>query len=431
MSRSQSLRRKVFLALFGAIGLAIGLSGLGLAIWEFKAAETRAQPSLETLAASVFVNAETAVQFGIPDDAVRTLATLGKGDQIVSARLFRREAPDAPGLFAQFVHPGRPSEFDAVVRPDGYYVAHDHALLVRSQAVNKTVVATLQLEIDLASFRRGLGQSLAILAVLLAVLLAVGAILGRLLQRAITRPILQLAETAAQVHRTGDYRLRATAGTRDEVGRLAEAFNAMLASLEQRDSALRRSEEQLRALIAEAADGIFIADAQGVYLDLNPSFARMLGWPHAELIGRALPDTVAPEDHPLLPPALARLRAGESVVTEWHFRRQNGALFSGEVSAKLLADGRLLGTVRDITERKQVEAQMRAQLDELSRWHDVTLGREERVLALKREVNELLARAAQPLRYPSANEEPGKAGGADAPTKALPTASSPPRERPS
>jgi len=44
------------------------------------------------------------------------------------------------------------------------------------------------------------------------------------------------------------------------------------------------------------------------------------------------------------------------------------------------------------------------QLQELKRWHNVMLDRENRVIELKREVNELLARAGEPPRYPSAME---------------------------
>lgn len=56
----------------------------------------------------------------------------------------------------------------------------------------------------------------------------------------------------------------------------------------------------------------------------------------------------------------------------------------------------------DITERKQAEEAL--QKNERS-WHDATLGRESRVLDLKREVNELLDEAGRPPRYPSAGAE--------------------------
>jgi len=63
---------------------------------------------------------------------------------------------------------------------------------------------------------------------------------------------------------------------------------------------------------------------------------------------------------------------------------------------------------RDITERNRAEEKIKSQLDELQRWHDALNGREGRVLEVKKEVNELLARLGEPLRYSSVAEESGK-----------------------
>jgi hypothetical protein len=55
--------------------------------------------------------------------------------------------------------------------------------------------------------------------------------------------------------------------------------------------------------------------------------------------------------------------------------------------------------------RTQAEAMSKtltAQLDELHRWQQVMLGREGRILAIKKEVNDLLAEHGQPPRYASA-----------------------------
>ncbi len=62
---------------------------------------------------------------------------------------------------------------------------------------------------------------------------------------------------------------------------------------------------------------------------------------------------------------------------------------------------RVVGTHLDITERKHAENEVQKQLHELQRWQEVMLGREGRVLSLKREVNELLAQHNQPPRYSS------------------------------
>jgi PAS domain S-box-containing protein len=62
----------------------------------------------------------------------------------------------------------------------------------------------------------------------------------------------------------------------------------------------------------------------------------------------------------------------------------------------------LTGMSQDITERKQAEAELSEQMDELRRWHEVTSGREARILELKHEVNELMGQIGNHPRYPSA-----------------------------
>ncbi len=78
-----------------------------------------------------------------------------------------------------------------------------------------------------------------------------------------------------------------------------------------------------------------------------------------------------------------------------HWLNAEGRVFYDEKGAPV----RILGVSADVTERKQAEQDIRSQLRELQRWHEVTLGREARVLALKTEVNQLLAEQNKPPRY--------------------------------
>lgn len=61
------------------------------------------------------------------------------------------------------------------------------------------------------------------------------------------------------------------------------------------------------------------------------------------------------------------------------------------------------GTHQDITQRKNSEAKINEQLEELRRWYAMTLGREERILELKKEINQILADSGLPPRYNSVN----------------------------
>ena len=59
----------------------------------------------------------------------------------------------------------------------------------------------------------------------------------------------------------------------------------------------------------------------------------------------------------------------------------------------------LRGTIQDITSRKRVEEELRAVNEELTRFNQVTLGRELRIIELKKQVNQLCVRLGQPARY--------------------------------
>jgi PAS domain S-box-containing protein len=62
---------------------------------------------------------------------------------------------------------------------------------------------------------------------------------------------------------------------------------------------------------------------------------------------------------------------------------------------------RITGYIMDITEKKLSEIRMNEQLEELKRWQQVLLNREDRSIQLKQEVNELSARLGEKAKYPS------------------------------
>jgi PAS domain S-box-containing protein len=144
--------------------------------------------------------------------------------------------------------------------------------------------------------------------------------------------------------------------------RAAKAEEAALLSEE-----IRKSEERYRTLIEQASDGIFVSDAQGRYLDVNSAGCRMLGYSREEILRENITDLIEADERPRLGPHLAKLRGGETEVAEWQFRRKDGSLLVGEVSARQLPDGRLQAFVRDASERKQAEQRQVELVEELTR----------------------------------------------------------------
>jgi PAS domain S-box-containing protein len=71
-------------------------------------------------------------------------------------------------------------------------------------------------------------------------------------------------------------------------------------------------------------------------------------------------------------------------------------------SGKLL---RYVGATLDITERKQAEEELRAANQELEEFNRAMVGREFRMIELKKEINAVCAQLGQPPRYPMDDEE--------------------------
>ncbi len=123
--------------------------------------------------------------------------------------------------------------------------------------------------------------------------------------------------------------------------------------------ALRESEERFRTLVEQAPDGIFVGSAEGRYVDVNSAACRMLGYSREEILHLGIADLVAADEVLRVAPELARLRCGEPTVNEWRFRRKDGSLLHSEVSARQLPDGRLQAFLRDISDRKRDEAELK------------------------------------------------------------------------
>ncbi len=139
------------------------------------------------------------------------------------------------------------------------------------------------------------------------------------------------------------------------------------------EQALRNSEENYRQLFEQAADGIFIADAQGNYIDVNPSACALLGYTAEELCELNISELVTVEDQEAAPLQHMELnKEGPGMMTERRLIHKDGSLVDVEISARRLPDGRLQGMVRDITARKKAEQKERAVQAELKRLLEAT-----------------------------------------------------------
>ena len=163
---------------------------------------------------------------------------------------------------------------------------------------------------------------------------------------------------------------------------------------ERKKIALEESESRYRRLFETAKDGILILDGDtGRITDVNPFLQDMLGYTKTELIGKALWEIGPVKDIPSSQDAMRELQRNEYIRYEdIPLETKAGERRQVEfVSNVYLVNGwRVIQcNIRDITERKQAEAQVLATNDELSalvnelQWRD-------RQMQLMNRMNELL-----------------------------------------
>jgi len=117
------------------------------------------------------------------------------------------------------------------------------------------------------------------------------------------------------------------------------------------------SDALYQALLDQAADGIFIADASGRFVEVNRRGCELLGTPRADLLSRSWPDLIPNADR-ADPLGLGDLRPGLSAIRECNLRCTDGRALPVEITTRMLADGNLLSTVRDPSARTRPEGEI-------------------------------------------------------------------------
>jgi PAS domain S-box-containing protein len=152
-------------------------------------------------------------------------------------------------------------------------------------------------------------------------------------------------EVAAQQLVSGNTTDMVTLNTRDELGQVATSFNTVA-------KALLDASAQRQAIVTHAVDGILTLDAQTIITSFNPAAERLFGYSVAQAIGQRVTQ--------LMPDFSFKPQHENKRSYETYARRRDGTTFPVELALGVMSLGKqqmVIGTVRDITERKQAEVE--------------------------------------------------------------------------
>lgn len=168
------------------------------------------------------------------------------------------------------------------------------------------------------------------------------------------------------------------------------------------EEALRESEELYRNLVQRIPDGVYKSTNEGKFVDVNPAMVNMLGYDSKEemlaidIKSELYFDSfdreslVLKEEHEEVGVFKLKKKDGTGIWIEdhgWYNVDENGNVLFHE------------GILRDITERKLAEQVLEEKMEQLLRFHKLTVDRELTMIELKKEINRMLLNVGQPEKY--------------------------------
>jgi PAS domain S-box-containing protein len=161
-------------------------------------------------------------------------------------------------------------------------------------------------------------------------------------------------------------------------------------------------------ITASANDAILMMDPEGNISYWNKAAERMFDYTEEEVIGKNLHVLLVPEQfHPAFSKGFEGFKetgqgAALGKTLEVAAIGKGGTEFPVELSlsaVKLKGRWNAIGLIRDIAERKAAEEELKKRADELEKFNRLAVGRELKMIELKKEINALLGESGKEPGY--------------------------------
>jgi signal transduction histidine kinase len=227
---------------------ALLLAGAAFVVYEMAEFRKSMVNDLTMKADVIGSQSSAALKFKDPKAATEILGKLTSEKHVVAACVYNRDGK----VLAKYRRPDALEDF--APPPPGrneYSFQSRYVEFFREIVDNSREIGTVYLKSDLLELDTRLRRYANIVAAVLLVSLGVAWLLSFRLQRIVSLPILHLAKTTQIVSADRNYSLRAVKQGNDELGKLIDGFNEMLAQIQARDAELEQGRRHLELRVQE------------------------------------------------------------------------------------------------------------------------------------------------------------------------------------
>ena len=170
------------------------------------------------------------------------------------------------------------------------------------------------------------------------------------------------------------------------------------------EEALKKSEKRVKSILETADEGFFIVDNNQETIEANPTMCGILDRELDEVIGMSIFDFVNEENKKIFHEQVELRNRGITNAYEVALSRPDGSHVFCIFNSTPLYDEKnekigAFAMVTDITARKKGEEELQQNLKDLERFSSMAVGREEKMIELKEEINELLIQSGKGEKY--------------------------------
>ncbi|MFT4569681.1 MAG: PAS domain S-box-containing protein [Hyphomicrobiaceae bacterium] len=212
----------------------------------------------------------------------------------------------------------------------------------------------------------------------LAACLLVAILLALRLRKIASDPVRKLASAIEKIAHDGDFSVRVPKQNSDELGILTDSFNQVLEQIQQRDAAIRQSEQRYKSLVIASNKVVWTMDAEGRnQTDAQPSWEAYTGQPQAEARGVGWLNSIHHADQVAMREAWVRAKSLEipfEFEGRLHHAASNGYRWFFARAVPIRAeDGQItewVGAIADIDAQRRTEESLRHTAADLARSND-------------------------------------------------------------